>query len=130
MALGYSTSELLNLNQPTIPGCIDIIRNLGLLRRPRYIHRGCRQTHRRNYRPSGTLHLTPVNVQPQLSDATVRDCLQTTDWGVFRDAADINDYTEVVSERATQNNLLAVSLHPNDSFADKRITHPDPLPAP
>ena len=26
--LGYSTSELLKLNQPTIPGCIDIIDQL------------------------------------------------------------------------------------------------------
>ena len=28
MALGYSTSGLLKLNQPTIPGCIDIIDQL------------------------------------------------------------------------------------------------------
>lgn len=40
---GYSTSKFLQVNHPTIPGCIDIIKNLGLLHRPRYIHRGSHQ---------------------------------------------------------------------------------------
>ncbi|XP_016150225.1 uncharacterized protein [Sinocyclocheilus grahami] len=45
MKLKYSIPQLLTLNNRTIPTCIAVVKELGLLRRPRYIHRSSR----RNY---------------------------------------------------------------------------------
>lgn len=42
MKLKYSISQLLNLNNCTIPTCVAAIKERGLLSRPRYIHRSSR----------------------------------------------------------------------------------------
>ncbi len=44
MRLNYSIPQLLNFNNHTVaPACIVAIKGLGLLRRPRYIHRSSRR---------------------------------------------------------------------------------------
>ncbi|CAL8388323.1 unnamed protein product [Boreogadus saida] len=41
--LTYFAPQLLKYNNRSIPPCISTIKQLGLLRRPRYIHRGLRE---------------------------------------------------------------------------------------
>ncbi|XP_062862555.1 uncharacterized protein LOC134324589 [Trichomycterus rosablanca] len=41
--LNYSVDQLRKFNNCTTPSCISVIKQLGLLRRPRYIHRGSRR---------------------------------------------------------------------------------------
>ncbi|KAL7831043.1 hypothetical protein SRHO_G00305450 [Serrasalmus rhombeus] len=41
MAINYTAVQLLKLNTHSTPSCISTIKQLGLLRRPRYIHRSC-----------------------------------------------------------------------------------------
>ncbi len=43
MKLKYSSPQLLTLNNRTIPTCIAAVKELGLLRRPRYIHKSSHQ---------------------------------------------------------------------------------------
>ncbi|KAJ8278400.1 hypothetical protein GJAV_G00087220 [Gymnothorax javanicus] len=43
MAFKYSSAQLLKLNTHTRPACVSTIRELGLMRRPRYIHRRSRR---------------------------------------------------------------------------------------
>lgn len=43
MSFTYSILQLYKLNTPISPFCISIIKKLGLLRRPRYIHRSSRR---------------------------------------------------------------------------------------
>ena len=105
MALGYSTSELLKLNQPTIPGCIDNQKpwtstspslypqrltlkvfylensrpHAAPLNIPMILNSWWHgQTHRRDHRPSGTCLsiLTLVNVQPEPVSFPVIESLQ------------------------------------------------------
>ncbi|KAJ4943447.1 hypothetical protein JOQ06_005948 [Pogonophryne albipinna] len=42
--LQYTVSQLLSLNKSSIPLSTSVIRHLGLLRRPRYIHRSTRRS--------------------------------------------------------------------------------------
>lgn len=41
--LNYSAIQLKKFNNYTLPSCTSVIKQLGLLRRPRYIHRSCRR---------------------------------------------------------------------------------------
>lgn len=43
MMLNYSVTQLMKLNNYTTPSCISVIKQFGLLRRSRYIHRSCRR---------------------------------------------------------------------------------------
>ncbi|KAL6471391.1 hypothetical protein MHYP_G00200410 [Metynnis hypsauchen] len=43
MMLNYSVSQLMKFNNFTTPSCISVIKQLKLLRRPRYIHRSSRR---------------------------------------------------------------------------------------
>ncbi|KAI9532833.1 hypothetical protein NQZ68_028532 [Dissostichus eleginoides] len=44
ITLKYSISQLLSLSNSSTPSSISVIRHLGLLRRPRYIHRSARRS--------------------------------------------------------------------------------------
>ncbi|CAJ1059652.1 hypothetical protein F2P79_025107%2C partial [Xyrichtys novacula] len=72
MMLKYSSSRLLELNKHIIPPCVSLFKQLGLLRRPRYIHRSSRQ----QFVYSQPVHRSPSTC-PAVRTAATPSCHQS-----------------------------------------------------